>query len=155
MSEPSWTPRRRGALYCSPACGGRCTLAAWRSANAAAGALASRLGPTWVPVVVENLGWRYGAGVALPRGGPAGLDARLEVRANVVDGLLRGYTAFLGGGYSEAAPTPETALRRCVRRAEADLAALATLLRRVPSRLRRVPPALLGDLLVAVTPRSR
>lgn len=56
-----WTAVRRGRIYCSPLCGGGCTLAAFNRANKEAGALAKRLGPGWKPEVWENLGWHWGA----------------------------------------------------------------------------------------------
>jgi hypothetical protein len=52
-----WTPRRDGAIYCSPACGGRCRWADFEAANARAGTLARQLGHGWQPRVWENLGW--------------------------------------------------------------------------------------------------
>lgn len=87
MSEPDWTPRREGNTYCSPACGGGCTLEAYRKAEHEAIALASRLGPNWKPVVWENLGWHYkvvlrpGSEAMLAvypeRGGQYWIDSRL------------------------------------------------------------------------------
>lgn len=57
----SWTPVRRGPVYCSPACGGGCTRAAYDAAREAAADLARDLGPGWAPHVWENLGWHYAA----------------------------------------------------------------------------------------------
>lgn len=59
--KQDWTPRRRGRLYCSPACGGGCTHAAFTKATRSAQALAERLGPKWKPRVWENLGWHFSA----------------------------------------------------------------------------------------------
>lgn len=59
MSTGDWTPRRRGALYCSPACGGGCTMVAYREAVARASALAKKAGTGWTIKVSENLGWHY------------------------------------------------------------------------------------------------
>lgn len=59
MKALSWKARRSGPLYCSPACGGKCTWAAYTRANASAAALAKRLGIGWKPRVWENLGWHY------------------------------------------------------------------------------------------------
>lgn len=55
----TWTPVRRGAIYCSPACGGGCTWAAFQEATGNADALAKRIGGGWKPRVWENLGWHY------------------------------------------------------------------------------------------------
>lgn len=61
----SWRPRRgidtvRGVeTYCSPACGGNCTLKAYHDATSAAKKLAARLGAGWKPRVWENMGWFY------------------------------------------------------------------------------------------------
>lgn len=35
-TERDWTPRRRGAIYCSPLCGDDCTWAAYLAAKARA-----------------------------------------------------------------------------------------------------------------------
>lgn len=56
-----WTPVRSGALYCSPACGGRCTHSEFMDATRGAEKLAASLGPRWKPHVWENLGWHYSA----------------------------------------------------------------------------------------------
>lgn len=64
MSE-KWTPVRRGEIYCSPACGGNCTQAAFELANIQAERLCEQLNnmaggfKDWQPYVWENLGWHY------------------------------------------------------------------------------------------------
>ena len=61
----SWIPRRRGAIYCAPACGHGCTYAAYERATENARRLAAILSfathATWLPHVWENLGWHYEA----------------------------------------------------------------------------------------------
>ena len=57
----SWTPGRRGWIYCSPACGGDCTWRQFLEATRKAKRLARRLGKSWKPSVWENLGWHYQA----------------------------------------------------------------------------------------------
>lgn len=54
-----WKPSRRGPIYCSTACGGRCTYADYLKARSKAHKLAKRLGKGWQPHVWENLGWHY------------------------------------------------------------------------------------------------
>ena len=55
----NWTPIRRGKIYCSSACGGNCTWAAYQLAKRCAAAMVKELGPNWKPHVYENLGWHY------------------------------------------------------------------------------------------------
>ena len=58
--ELSWKPvLRAGGIYCSTACGGGCTKAAYDSAVKQAAALAKKMGKGWKPFVHENLGWHY------------------------------------------------------------------------------------------------
>jgi hypothetical protein len=55
--EPDWKPRRRGAIYCSPACGAGCTKADFDDATERARLTCEALGPGWKPHVWENLRW--------------------------------------------------------------------------------------------------
>lgn len=61
MNESRWNPRRRGKVYCSPACGGGvkwgCTVERHRAATKIAESMCRRLGKGWMPHVFENLGW--------------------------------------------------------------------------------------------------
>lgn len=64
MRKPlSWEPVRRGPIYCSPACGARCSYAAYRAAVTQSARLArtlnTQLGPGWRPRVWENVGWHW------------------------------------------------------------------------------------------------
>jgi hypothetical protein len=61
MKELSWKPRRRGDIYCAPACGASCSYASYVQAKQKAAELAKTLGPGWTPRVWENLGWHYEA----------------------------------------------------------------------------------------------
>lgn len=61
MSIRDWTPRRRGEVYCAPACGRGCTWSEYERALEKAQQLADSLGPNWQPKVWENLGWHYKA----------------------------------------------------------------------------------------------
>jgi len=56
----NWTPVLKGAIYCSPACGGKCTKDKFDEATDRAKWLADKLGPGWKPRVHENLGWHWG-----------------------------------------------------------------------------------------------
>ena len=60
-TDKHWTPKRTGAIYCAPACGGRCTWAAFQAAHASARALVKELGKGWLPRVHENFGWHFSA----------------------------------------------------------------------------------------------
>lgn len=115
ISKPalSWDAVRNGAIYCAPACGGRCTWKAYQKAVRAANALAKRLGPSWVTRVWENLGWHYGV---IDRSG------YWKVCPNIhyVDGkyVRVNYTAFFGlttgvmsGTWAEHGRTPEKAIQ--------------------------------------------
>lgn len=62
--ELSWTPVRRGTIYCAPACGAKCKVVEFDAAGIAAGKLVDHLNKEmkcddWEPYVHENLGWHY------------------------------------------------------------------------------------------------
>lgn len=59
MTDLSYKPVRKGDIYCSPACGYKCTWAAYQLATRRAKALCKLLGPGWEPHVWENGGWHY------------------------------------------------------------------------------------------------
>lgn len=80
----SWTPVRRGDIYCAPACGGKCTWEKFELAQASAAKLADKLGDGWEPNVWENLGWHWGA----KRG-------ELRVLPSIFRGEVRAYTGYL------------------------------------------------------------
>lgn len=52
-----WVAVRKGPIYCAPACGAKCTYAAFKRMSEFAVDLAKRLGPGWRPHVWENMGW--------------------------------------------------------------------------------------------------
>jgi hypothetical protein len=115
-----WKPIRNGASFCSPACGGNCTRAAFDSATSSAKALAERLGAGWHPEVWENLGWHYKA-----------VNASGVLVVMPSDGRKR-WTAYLGehgyGRWSESGTTPMAAVRNVRRVAEAERDAITMLL---------------------------
>lgn len=58
-NELSWTPVKRGLIYCSPACGAGCKITDFDRATFRANDLAKQLGRGWATHVWENLGWHY------------------------------------------------------------------------------------------------
>lgn len=89
VRDLSWDPIHKGEIYCSPACGGHCTWAAYQDAERKAKALALLLGKGWVPCVWENLGWHWAAQTA---------DGLMKVHPNVYRDKTVSYTAFFGAG---------------------------------------------------------
>ena len=60
-SPDRWTPVLNGKTFCSPACGFKCTKAAFDAATDGARSLVNQLGSGWEPRVWENLGWHFEA----------------------------------------------------------------------------------------------
>lgn len=125
----SWTAKRAGPIYCAPACGFRCTWAAYQQAKRDAQALAIRLGKGWTPHVSENMGWFYSAI------SPCG---RLKVHPCIYRGKVTEYVAFLGeadaggGRWAEHGRTPEAAIKNVIRVATASLKAIGALFLELP-----------------------
>lgn len=117
--ELSWKARRRGAIYCAPACGFGCTVEDHERAVRAAEKLARRLGPSWKGEVWENLGWHYKAVSAC---------GRIKVHHDVNCPKL--FTAFVGakdspGGrwaFTTDDGDPHAAVRGALEVAEAEIA---------------------------------
>lgn len=63
MDKRDWTPVRKGDIYCSPACGAKCTHEAYTTAVESAKKLKERcekeIGGEWDINVHENLGWHW------------------------------------------------------------------------------------------------
>ena len=108
----SWKPVLNGAIYCAPACGGGCTVAAHDLAKTRAADLAQIMGEGWKPEVWENLGWHYK--VVSPCG-------RWKIHPHHYGDRDRrcktSYTAFLspesdslGGRWAASADTPKAAM---------------------------------------------
>lgn len=55
----SWTPQRRGLVFCSPACGRGCKIMEYDRALLRGNELAARMGEGWTARVWENLGWHF------------------------------------------------------------------------------------------------
>lgn len=121
LDDPKgWVPILRGKIYCSPRCGGNCTLAAFQAATVAAEKLAKRLGPGWTPDVWENVGWHYK--VVSP-------CRRLKLHGPY--SARDCYMAFFGdkdmesgGTYAESGNTPTEAISATIETAAADFATM-------------------------------
>lgn len=115
----SWKPRRHGAIYCAPACGGKCTWEAYQAAKRNARGLARRMGKGWKTRVHENLGWHFN--VISPCG-------RIKISWDVFHNKDY-YTAYLGnadevicsGKWVESADTPEKAMKKVIQSAKRSL----------------------------------
>jgi len=118
MSELSWEPAHKGNIYCSPACGGNCTKAAYDEAHRKGKKLAKRMGKSWTVRVWENLGWHYSA---------ISPDGCTKIRENCYNGRYS-YMAFIGvdkwagGVWAEHGKTPQEALRNTLAVARAEIA---------------------------------
>lgn len=108
-----WKPRRNGLLYCSPACGGRCTFAAYKAAKRKAKTLAAELGEGWHARVWENLGWHYSVDRPHISVSPSG----------------SGYMAIIAGNYIGHSRRPVLAIRDAIRKAKPSLEACKELLK--------------------------
>lgn len=117
-------PVLRGGIYCSPACGCRCTYAAWRLATENGNDLVKRMGSGWELKVWENMGWHY----RVRKGG-------CLLHANT-HGDTTAYTAYFNTAtqFVHTSDTPETAVVMAAMAAvehvhiiTADLAVLNTL----------------------------
>lgn len=111
-----WIPKKKpGNIYCSPACGHKCTLTEYNAAVLAANELAESLGPTWKSHVWENGGWHYAA-----------ISECSRVKVTPRHG--HGYIAYLGeagtmiGGYwAETGETPHLAIEKTRKTAREEL----------------------------------
>lgn len=63
MDNRDWNPVRQGDIYCSSACGGKCTWTAYQEAIRSSNELAKRcqeeIGGIWNTRIHENLGWHW------------------------------------------------------------------------------------------------
>lgn len=110
--DARWTPVRVDSIYCSPACGGKCTYEEYVEAVEGADRLVKALGPAFTGDVWENLGWHYAAQCA-----------GLRVYSKGKKGY-RGYTATFGM-FSASGTTPRHVVRKIVSLASAQLRDLA------------------------------
>jgi hypothetical protein len=112
----SWTPVRSGKLYCSSACGGGCTYAAFLKAIKNGDELAAHCGRGFTRHVWENLGWHFHAELVKNR-----LQIS-ELSANT-------FHANLGGQHVASGRTPKAAIANVVRNIKTDIASLQALLK--------------------------
>jgi len=126
----AWKPKRRGAIYCSPACGANCTWAEHQWAKREAKVLAKHLGKGWEPRVWENMRWFWKVVSPCDRikVHPT-YDRRADSAIDMLASLVPvSYLAFLGtpdsagGKWSASGDTPGAAIRNVVAKAIADLA---------------------------------
>ncbi len=117
MSKPlSWVARRRGNIYCSPACGCGCSIQMYRQAVKSANTLAHRLGSGWKPDVWENLGWYYC--VVSP-------CRSIKVYQNQ-NHQAPAYTAYLdGNNFAASGSTPQIAVHFVIEKGRERLRLLA------------------------------
>ena len=120
-----WKPVRRGAIYCSPGCGGGCTYEAYLQATIDAHKLALKCGHDFKPRVWENLGWYYAA-----------QSPSNQIKVHPYHGG-GGYTVFFGapespgGKYAYQDKTLKGAIRAGFDRVQKDARDAATLLREI------------------------
>lgn len=126
--ELSWKPERRGAIYCAPACGGRCKHRDYLKAKRTAEGIARKLGAGWEAEVFENLGWHWK--VKYTRGDH---DSELYVMKHGIDqfwasmvipGTRRQYT-FTGSSPANAVEGVMRSAMDCVLRTQITVLALA------------------------------
>jgi len=134
----SWKARRKGKIYCAPACGADCTWAAYKLAKRRANALAKRMGKGWTIRVHENMGWHYN--VVSPCGRIKLHEdwRRADEEADIIDQLAElvpdYYSAYLGdpdssgGRWAEHGDTAEEAIRNVVAAGQADLARISAVI---------------------------
>lgn len=116
----SWKPHRRGAIFCSPACGFQCTVSAHEKAKKSASDLVKKMGPGWQARVWENLGWHWNA---------VSKNGYLKIHPSSGEG----YTAFLGekgggGKWAQHGRTPQEAIAAVVLQAREELSLIERLL---------------------------
>lgn len=122
-----WTPVKRGAVFCSPACGGGCTHASFLKAHSDAAMLCETLAKTtaiktWRPNVWENLGWHCNAISGC---------GRLKVHPSENP---TSFTAFLGkaneggGKWAEHGKTPKAAVSNVILVAKNQLAEVGAII---------------------------
>ncbi len=121
-----WTPVRSGRIYCSPACGGRCTFAAFTAAHREADKLVKVLGRGWTSRVWENLGWHWELNFG-------NFQLWQNITTNRRGGRTRSYSAMWGrsSDFRGDAITPDQALERVMLTMRQRALALSSAVREV------------------------
>lgn len=109
----SWKPIKKGAIYCSSACGGRCTHSAFLSAQKQAKLTAKIVGKGFKPHVWENLGWYW----------------KITSKCECLSVSLYGntFTAYLntepnsGGRWVSEGKTPQIAIKKVIKAARDEM----------------------------------
>lgn len=116
VTSPSWKPRRRGDIYCAPACGCGCKRADYELAVSNSKMLAACMG-SYKPRVWENGGWHYSV---------KSVCEKLEIHT-YKDST---FSAFLntrpnhGGRWVCSARTPQLAVKKVLAEARKELRTL-------------------------------
>jgi len=128
--KSSWTPVRRGPIFCSPACGAGCTKAEYDLKNSCGAKIAGRLGPGWKAVVHEDGGWNLSVN---------SLCGRIHIVVNFHQkrrDRIAGYSAFLnsadkqpGGRWVGHGKTPQAAIAGAVAQALASRSEIDAILK--------------------------
>ena len=119
--ELSWKPvLRAGGIYCSTACGGGCTKAAYDSAVKQAAALAKKMGKGWKTHVHENLGWWW----TVYKGKPVGVYGVGFLEINPMSGGVYSAWVQTSPQFIVHHKNPKTALRMAVKAFDEYLASL-------------------------------
>ena len=111
-----WIPVLDGKIYCSPACGFKCTKKAYDEAFIAANKLASKLGTQWQSEVWENLGWHWKV-----------TCSKVAVRVSSNGDYLATIASY-NSQYSEKASSPKEALKRVIAACEDEVERLKKIL---------------------------
>lgn len=116
----SWTPRRRGDIFCAPACGFDCTFAAYEAAVSMSDTIASLFGHGWRGHVWENLGWHWC--IVAP-------NRRASISPSIHKGKIDGWAAYIsatpgegvaGGRWVAHGKNPKAALVAALEKAQDD-----------------------------------
>lgn len=111
----SWKPIRRGAIYCSPGCGGGCQWAEYQNVKRIAEKTAKELGRGWKVEVWENLGWHCQVL------GPVNFKVHINFRKGM--GIVWDYSAWLelkSGGIWTDAKTAKKAVQKAIQQVKKE-----------------------------------
>jgi hypothetical protein len=108
----NWEPIRKGEIYCSTACGCKCTWSAYKRAHANGKALAKKLGKGWKVRVWENIGWHWEVTNEVVRVSQSKQDKSYHC-------MLEPHYAWFG--YPQSYSTPEQAISATVKMAKKEI----------------------------------